>query len=163
MNIVIKMKELLCKETQYNLQNNIHFLDSKTNNIMVGEFTKLIFTNENMTLNGLYLISDLCFSHEKRDNESRGKQLIPFQCNHLQNISVIHDFIQIERKLLDLYMEYKQCGKRPKFVLQQQLMNESIQLYYEPSFYRSNTTVLKISGIWETDTSYGITYKFIQM
>lgn len=162
MNIIIRPIDL-CKDNHYDLQNNIHFLDTKINNIMVGDFTKLIYTNENMTLNGLYILSNLRLQHEKKDGVHRVKQVVHFQCNHLQNISVIHDFIQIERKMLDLYVEYKQCTKRPKFILQQQLMNDSIQLYNEPSLQHSNTVVLKISGIWETDSTYGITYKFIHM
>lgn len=162
MNIVIKPGDL-CKDAHYDFQNNIYFLDTKANNIMIGDFTKLIYTNENMTLNGLYIISNLHLHHEKRESEPSSKQIVYFQYNHLQNISLIHDFVQIERRLLDLYVEYKRCTKRPKFILQQQLASESIQLYHEPSVQHSNTIVLKISGIWETDSAYGITYKFILM
>jgi hypothetical protein len=163
MNIIVNPSLLLHNEQ---LQNTIHFLDTKTNNIMLGEFTKLIFTNEDMSLNGLYMHADLHLSAtDSKHHDQKQKRTVQFQCNHSQNISIIHDLIQIEHKLLDLYIQYKSCNKRPKILLHPQLANEYIHLYSDISSPTSSkkTIVLKISGIWETDVSYGITYKFIEM
>ena len=39
------------KNNEYDLFGNIHFLDTKPNNIMEGKFTKLIFSNEEFIKN----------------------------------------------------------------------------------------------------------------
>ena len=95
--------------------------------------------------------------------EHKNKQILRFHSNHLQNISVIHSLIQIEHKLLEIYYQYKKnLKKQAKFVLHQQLMNGFVH-YYQECENKTGNFVLKISGIWETNNAYGITYKFIEM
>ena len=163
MNIIIKPDTLL--NTPNYLHQVIYFLETKNNNIMTGEFTKLIFTDENMSLNGLYLNTDIIIdipNHKMHD--SKQKQTVMFQGNLSQNKTVVRQLIQLEHKLLDLYIQYKPCNKRAKYILQPQLMNGTLQLYSDPScLNHPKIIVLKISGIWETDIAYGITYKFIEM
>ena len=47
----------------------------------------------------------------------------------------------------------------PKFLINDQLTVGTIKLF-EPRKDK-NSFILKISGIWETDTHYGLTYKFL--
>jgi len=160
MNIIVRFDDLY-KDKKFIFQNNIHFLETKINNIMVGDFTKLIYTNENMTLNGLYIHIELHLNNTIKKLHDAPKQVVYFN-NNSHNKTIIHNLIQIENQLLNLYNLYKNCNKRPKYILQQQLLSEFIQLYSE-SASNNNCIVLKISGIWETDIAYGITYKFIEM
>jgi hypothetical protein len=162
MNIIVKPDTLL---QDGNLQYNTHFLDTKENNIMTGEFTKLIFTNEDMSLNGLYIQSNVRITTPlHRTTDIRQKQTVLFDRSHSHNIVIVKSIIDIERKLLDLYMNYRHCKKRPKYILHPQLHNGSIQLYSDSSCLNCpKIIVLKISGIWETDIAYGVTYKFIEM
>jgi hypothetical protein len=160
MNVILNLCDL--QQEEFPLRNVIHFLDTKPNNIMVGDFTKLIYSNENFTLNGLYMHIKLEAVGEKKI-EHKNKQILRFHSNHLQNISVIHSLIQIEHKLLEIYYQYKKnLKKQAKFVLHQQLMNGFVH-YYQECENKTGNFVLKISGIWETNNAYGITYKFIEM
>ena len=52
-------------------------------------------------------------------------------------------------------------NKEKTFSLQNQLMNEYIKIYNVLNDKNISKLHLKISGIWETNTSYGITYKFL--
>ena len=194
-------------------ENNIKFLDTKCNNIMDGEFTKIIFSDENVTLNGLYLMCPLYnsnknnggggggggggygrtnsfgsssvlsqeftinsshsthFMNERRERlVDKNKNILYIQPNNPLNIPIIHQFILFEQKLLEYYKLYSFCTKNPVFLLQNQLLSGSVKIYRD---FTENTInenlsvnvryVIKISGIWETADTFGITYKFLEM
>ena len=51
----------------------------------------------------------------------------------------------------------------PKYKIFEQIRNGNIKIFSD-NIERNNTMfVLKIAGIWETDTNYGLTYKFLKM
>tara|TARA_Y100000389_G_C17470680_1_gene530375 strand:- start:91 stop:573 length:483 start_codon:yes stop_codon:yes gene_type:complete len=157
MNLLINPKYFY-KNNEYQLLGSIYFLDSKPNNIMDGEFTKLLFSNKDMTLNGLYLEVNL-HNIEEKPNDNKNKLILKFPSNHLNNISIIHSLVQLEQKILEAYMCKKRSKKQPRFSLHQQLTNGYIHAYYD-FLSKVPTYTLKISGVWETPHSYGITYKF---
>lgn len=160
MNIVLN-PNYFCKNTPTDFQNCICFLDTKENNIMIGEFTKLIFTNDFITLNGIYLLVNLQLQIEKKNIEKQ-KSIYKFQTTLLDNIQTIHELIQIEQRLLEYYVQHKNTKKRAHFVLQKQLMNGFLHYYKENGLLKKKQLILKISGIWESINSFGITYKFIE-
>jgi hypothetical protein len=53
-------------------------------------------------------------------------------------------------------------NKTPQYKIQEQFKNSHIKIVSENTPATSSTTtfLLKISGIWETETQYGVTYKF---
>ena len=54
-------------------------------------------------------------------------------------------------------------GKMPQYKIFEQIRNGNIKIFSD-NIERNNTMfVLKIAGIWETDTNYGLTYKFLKM
>jgi hypothetical protein len=56
--------------------------------------------------------------------------------------------------------------KTPQYKIYDQLKNNHIKIFIDPKqtiTASANVFLLKISGIWETDTNYGVTYKFIKM
>ena len=76
----------------------------------------------------------------------------------LDNITLINQLKDIEIKLLKLI---EKPNKIADYKLAEQLNNGSIKINAD---YVTNTKiqlVLKISGIWETETHYGLTYKFL--
>jgi hypothetical protein len=160
MNILLE-PSYFYKNNEYELMGKIHFLDTKPNNIMEGEFTKLIFSNIDFSLNGLYLLVNLD-NIEERPCENKNKFILKFPSNNLNNISLIHSIVQIEQRILDVYSKYKKPKKYPKYALHQQLTNGFLHAYYESNKYKSKY-MLKISGVWETAQSYGITYKFSKL
>ena len=145
MNIVKNMN-------QYD-ENNIFFCEPIKNNIMnEGNFIRILYSTHNILLNGIYLLIKLNdISCEKYYNK--------FKCsfnplNHkdgIENIKIIEENIL---KKIDI-------KKIPQFKITEQLKNGNIKVFSETSDKIGNTFLLKIAGIWETDTEYGLTYKFL--
>ena len=52
-------------------------------------------------------------------------------------------------------------GKIPQYKIYEQLKNSNIKVFSDSFDKIGNTFLLKIAGIWETETEYGLTYKFI--
>ena len=151
MNIVKKLD-------QYD-ENCVFFCDPIKNNIMNdGNFIRILYSNELFVLNGIYLIFSInLMSVEKYYN----KYKITFDKN--ANNDIIEQIRVIEENIIK-----KICikNKTPQFKIYEQLKNGNIKIFFEPKddiFGSSNTFLLKISGIWDTDMSYGVTYKFIKI
>jgi hypothetical protein len=147
MNIVIKIE-------QYN-NDCIYFCEPIKNNIMNdSNFIRILYSNEIMTLGGIYLlinINDICC--EKYYNK--------YKCSFNQNnhTELIEKIKKIEENLLDKVGIQNKC---PQHKIYELLKNGNIKVFNEIS--KENTTfILKISGIWETQNSYGLTYKFINI
>jgi hypothetical protein len=156
MNILIPPEE-------FNI-SQLFFTDSKENTIMDGNFIKLIYSTEFLTFNGIFL----CFPIESFEKKSfNNKQYLFF---NQDNEDIIHTFERIERSILEYFIQIN-IDKNPNIknktnnqVIYKQLKNGIIKYYQytnilpndKPKYY------IKISGIWETDTQIGLTYKLIQ-
>lgn len=140
--------------------NNVVLLDTKENTIMQGNFIKLIYSTKLLTLNCIFLEFPIQIYEKKNYN---GKSYIFFNNNDYGNL--IYAFQKIESSLLELFIQIDTTKKYLKktFVhtIFNQLKNGMIKYYQyseitnEPSFF------MKISGIWETSTEIGLTYKLI--
>lgn len=68
---------------------------------------------------------------------------------------------QLEQNILFKY----ETTKQPVFKLSEQIEKKHIKLFSNVhlynSLYKDVSIVLKISGLWENDTEYGIIYKFM--
>ena len=53
-------------------------------------------------------------------------------------------------------------NKIPQFKINEQLRNGNVKIIAD-KIDKVNNLLLKISGIWETETEYGITYKFMNI
>ena len=191
---------IVFNHNDFNIKH-VLFLDTKNNIIMDGNFTKIIYSDSMVSLNGVYMNLPLTIdSVDKITN----KYMLKFSMQNSKNINIINALIKIEYQLIEYYKKYYNIDKLPSYILRQQLNNGSIKLYKEndkstssktPSItfegnrrrelerngsglgsgsgpgsgsltdYRPPYTpyyILKISGIWETFTSIGITYKIIE-
>ena len=61
-------------------------------------------------------------------------------------------------------------NKMPQFKLNEQLKYGQLKIFYDTTttsinslINKENAFLLKISGIWETDMHYGLTFKFIKV
>jgi hypothetical protein len=138
---------------QYN-EKYIYFCEPIKNNIMNnGNFIRIIYSNEIFILNGINLflkLSDVFY--EKYYNK--------FKCsfNLITHAKLIDDIKCIEE---DLLQRVNIFTKIPQFKICEQLKNGNIKLFLENGENLTNGDfMLKISGVWETDTQYGLTYKF---
>lgn len=137
---------------QYN--NDCIFFSEPTKNNIINEskFIKIYYSNELFTLNGIYMTLQI-------NNILCEKYYNKYKCsfNYENNVTLIQTLKNIEEDILKKYS----CNKPPEFKLFEQLQNKYIKIFDEIPINKNNIKIiLKISGLWETDYSYGLTYKF---
>ena len=62
----------------------------------------------------------------------------------------------------DLLKKYFILDKMPQYKIYEQLRNGNIKIFTDVGSKTLCSFILKISGIWETQHNYGLTYKFIK-
>ena len=132
----------------------LYFCDSIRNNIMNdGSFIRILYSTELITLNGIFIIINLNdITSEKYYNK--------YKCsfNVLVHKEIIDKIKNIEENIL---IKYK-TNKRPLYKIYDQMKTGHIKVFSDIKNNENNYFILKISGIWETEDSYGLTYKFFK-
>ena len=153
--------------------SQIYLLEKKTNIIMDGVFTKILYSNHCMSMNGLYIDFPI---KNIMTNKIQSKNII--QLDIINNKDIFQKLIDIEKQLLFYYVQYfqllhsdfqsteKRCNIQNKnmvFTLKTQLQSGSIKYYkaYD-SYSKPGSFFIKISGIWENQREIGITFKIIE-
>jgi hypothetical protein len=137
---------------QYN-KKYLYFCDSIKNNIMnEGSFIRILYTTNLVTLNGIYLLINL-----KEINGEKYYNKYKFTFNITYNKEIIEKIKTIEDEIL---MKYN-TTKKPITKIYEQLKLGYIKLFSDTKNGQNNNFILKISGIWENQNNYGLTYKFI--
>ena len=148
--------------------SNLFFLDTKRNIIMDGNFTKLIYSNDLFTMNGLYIL----FPVEHNGIEKiMNKNQLKFYPNTSSNLTIIQDFSKLETRILEYYKQSKQSNRKIANLLSKQMNTGFMKTYKEFQNVRETTDVvkknvqyvIKISGIWETRDEVGLTYKLFEV
>jgi len=142
---------------QYN-DNHVFFCDSIKNNIMNdGNFIRILYSTNNITLNGIYLLIKL-------NDVVCDKYYNKFKCifNVNNHKDLIEEIKLIEESILNKFKNTL-YNKHPEFKINEQFKNGFIKIFQEISGKSVHNFILKISGVWETQTSYGLTYKFIKI
>jgi uncharacterized membrane protein (UPF0182 family) len=106
-------------------------------------------------MNGIFILIKL-------NDITYNKYYNKFKCNF--NINLNKDTIN-KIKIIEegILQKINIQNKMPQYKIYEQMKNGSIKLYNEINENDNNTNfILKISGIWETQTNYGLTYKFIK-
>lgn len=147
----------------FNIQD-VYYCKPIRNKIMSGGmFIRLIYSNQLASINGIHV----SFSITGRVQEIYSNKFKFFYDNDTDNCSI--SLLQnIENNLLNS-ADIKH--RNPQHKLREQLSAGFFKFFQNNSTKPGkinnstiNTTfVLKISGIWTTDTSYGITYKFTRV
>lgn len=134
--------------------DNVYFCDPIKNNIVVdGTFIRILYSNKLFILNGIYLLISF-------QNLSIEKYYNKFRCNFdtnnhkdlIEKIRIIEDNILSKNKIID---------KLPIYKIYDHIKNGNIKIFSDNIENIHNEFILKISGIWETECNYGVTYKFI--
>jgi len=136
--------------------NNIFFCEPIKNNIMNdGNFIRILYSSINFTLNGIYLLINI---HDIICE----KYYMKYKCTF--NVSSHKDMIDNLKVIEeDILKKYEIKDKVAQFKIYEQLKNGNIKIFSEVNNKSSASFILKISGIWETQTNYGLTYKFIKI
>ena len=158
--------------------DKIYFSDKKTNMIMDGFFTKLMFSNDYVTMHGLYIDMPI---KNPMVNKIYSRNVL--QLDIYNNKDIIQKFIDIEHQLLQYYSMFYQLSinesdtcmsirdrknksKSFSYNLKSQLQNGSIKYYKDMNDSQSAKTsffYIKISGIWENQDEIGITFKLLKI
>lgn len=138
--------------------NDIVISKKIENNVLPNSFFyKINYSNEIVTLNGIYIL--VPFKHSKIDRDESKIKL--FLQN--DNQEIIRKINNLEDSILNLI----KSTKRKTYSLSTQLDKKYIKIYSDynnSSFFHDSShkkIMLKISGIWENVDTYGITFKFI--
>jgi hypothetical protein len=137
-------------------ENNIFFCDPIKNNIMSdGNFIRILYSNKYFILNGIYLLLSFNdINSEKYYNKYKCLFSIITHKDLIDNIKKIEE--NILRKL-EFY------NKIPQYKIYEQIKNGNIKIFCDDIPNSNCFFVLKISGVWETQYSYGLTYKFTKL
>lgn len=138
----------------YNDQHLFFGEPIKNNVINNSVFRRIIYSNDFVSLNNIRLIFEL-------NNISVKKFYNKYRCfinnsndKHIQDIRLIENSILM---LLDI-------KKKPIFSITQQIKEGNIKIFSETEIEGKHNflnLVLKISGIWESEYEYGLTFKFL--
>lgn len=147
------------KLTSYN-KNNIFILDPMNNNVISnGIFYRILYSSNYFVMNGLYIEIPLI---QYNILNYYNKYLCEFNTYNSTNINIIEQITNIENNILDKLPTNKYRVKRiveqlnsGKFKIME--MNNNSVLKQT----NNQRIILKISGIWENESTYGITYKFM--
>ena len=148
MNIVKKID-------QYD-EKFVFFCEPIKNNVMnEGNFIRILYSNSHFTLNGIYLLINLT-------DVFCDKYYTKYKCvfNPSTHKELIHKLKTIEENLIS---KYNFVDKIPQYKIYDQLINGSLKLSNDIGNKSQCTLILKISGIWETQDKYGLTFKFVKI
>jgi hypothetical protein len=141
---------------------NIYFLEPRSNIVMDGTFSKILYSNDYMSLNGIFFNLPL-----DRQNDSNvgicNKNILKFYPSSATNNSFIQELAKIEYKIIDYYRQMNNCNKKIACSLSKQLYSGKLKIYKD---HRDNIDVayiVKLSGIWESSEEIGITYKVFEV
>ena len=134
-------------------EDHVYFLEPIKNNIMNnGKFIRIIYSTPLFTLNGIYISL-------KIDNTSIDKYYNKYKC--LFNINQYKEIInKLQFFEEGLIKKIRINDKIPQYKIYEQLKNGNIKVFSDTFEKIGNCFLHKISGVWETATEYGLTYKF---
>ena len=135
-------------------ENNVFFCEPIKNNVMnEGNFIRILYSTHNAVFNGIYLLITL-------NDISCDKYYTKYRCvfNVSQHKDIIDNLKIIEE---DLLKKYEISDKIAQFKIYEQLTNGNLKIFTDIGYKNASSSfILKISGIWETQQNYGLTYKF---
>ena len=113
-------------------------------------FIRILYSNELITINGIFI---------KINSDHTDAYYNKYRCAYQENLNreVINNIKNLESLILHNY----KSSKKPAYKIKEQLDTMSIKIFTETNVRKvPSEFILKISGLWETSTEYGITYKF---
>lgn len=146
---------ILIKKVEQYEDHYVHLCEPIKNNIISdGNFFRIIYSTQDVTLNGIYLLIELknvmCEKHYNKYKYSF-------------NVNAHNDVIDNIKKIEESLLNKIKFNKNPCFKIHEQFTNGNIKLFTESPSNKNMRVVLKMSGIWENETNYGLTYKFIHI
>jgi hypothetical protein len=122
-----------------------------------GTFIRILYSPQNILFNGVYLLitlNDIVCDKFNKYNKFKYIFNTVFHKNIIDNLKVIEE---------DLLKKANIKGKIPQYKIYDQLRMGNIKIFDDIENKTIVHFILKISGIWETQFNYGLTYKFTKI
>jgi hypothetical protein len=132
--------------------NCLYFCEPIKNNLMnEGVFTRIMYSSSCCTMNGINLLVPL-------NDTITEKYYNKYKCsfNTYLNKDTVDKIKLIEESILN---QINIKNKTPQYKVYELLKSGHIKLFCDNQ-EKNSLYMLKISGIWETDNEFGVTYKF---
>ena len=134
-------------------EKNIFFLEPVKNTVINdSNFIRIIYSNKDFILNGVYIKVNI-----NKDILQKQKSVIEENKLLNENEAVFYFIEKLEKYILNKY--------KSKNTKNYKIKEQIIYLINKINNCNNNRNIfsyiLKISGLWETDSEIGITYKFI--
>ena len=134
----------------------IYYCEPIKNNIINdGNFIRIIYSTHNFSLHGITLLISL-------QNVTIEKYYSKYKCTF--NVDLHKDLIENVRVVEEAIIRNANItNKIPQFKIYEQIRNGNIKIFSDTIDKTNSKFMLKISGIWENDKFYGVTYKFVKI
>jgi hypothetical protein len=134
----------------------IYFNEPIQNNVInESRYIRILYSTPNIVFNGIHVLINLSV-----DNMDRQYNKNILYYNTDKNTQTINSIKKIEKTILKKYSS----SKNPSYNLSELLDGGIIRLFSDYTEKRKvMNIILKISGLWEDDDTYGITYKFFSV
>lgn len=149
----------------------LQFTEKKKNAVMDhGTFTNLLYAHAHFTMYGLFLrcrivvdppgfMRNDLFVHLAEDNSTT---VLYFNPALEDNAAMVQSLIPLEKQVLDSYERIHDTKKNMVYSLAHHLTHGMLRIDNTQQMPSSlQDYVLRISGVWESDTHVGLTYRFI--
>lgn len=149
--------------------NAVCLLNMKKNNIIDGFFSKIIYTNHNVTFNGVYIWFQMLPNYGIAHKE-HNYSIYYLDMSEEINANLYNQLASIEYSIIQYYKNTYKIHKPCFYQLKTQFQNGNIKIYKNTSSSSTLNTcllnkkfLLKISGVWENKQNIGITYKITEL
>tara|TARA_B110000858_G_C17732843_1_gene441020 strand:+ start:424 stop:873 length:450 start_codon:yes stop_codon:yes gene_type:complete len=136
-------------------KEHVYFTDPIENTVMEdSKFIKILYSNQDVVLNGVFI--DVKLKITQKENYFKKIKYI-FDVNI--NNKMLQSIYTIENDILNHY----NLSKQKKYIIRDSISNGAMKIFpnSENEANNNGTFILKISGIWENSTEYGVTYKIV--
>ena len=135
--------------------NNLIITDAMHNTVIENSnFMRVMYSEEDVAFNGIYINCNF------RDSTIE-KYFQKYKCmfNQLTNKALVDKMARFESEILAAAAI---PNKRRRHGLASQLSSGFVKIFTDGERASEDTSmILKISGVWEAEEEYGITYKFL--
>ena len=138
------------------IKEYIYFNEPIQNNIInESRYIRILYSTPNIVFNGIHVLINLTIDNMERQYN---KNILYY--NIEKNIQAINSIKKIEKTILKKYNSFK----NPSYNLSELIDGGVIRLFTDSVEKKKvMNIILKISGLWEDDETYGVTYKFFSV
>lgn len=144
-----------------NIENIFFFKPANNNVIENAYFHRTIYSNKLLTLNAIFIKVNIdIISIENFYTKYK------FNFDAKKNSETINKIIEIEKQILKKFLDNNEYLKTKEKIheLNNVLNKQNFKLFSNNiNNNLKNEFIIKISGFWETQKKYGLTYKFIDI